>query len=214
VIPCNATGGAFTVTLYTAIGNSGRKITVKKTDSSFNAVTIDANSTETIDGALTLLLSTQYESVTLVSDGSNWHVEVRRIPSAFTSYTPTFTGWGTATSIAFWWRRVGDSIQIQGKFTCGTPTGVEARVSLPSGLTSDSTKIPAIRHVGTLARGLSSADSDRTVLIESGVTYMTFGVVGTSAALNPLTKQNGNNLSSGAEDQSVEAMFPISGWEG
>ena len=71
---CDATGAAFTVTLPAAATVSGASISVKKTDSSGNAVTIDGNGAETIDGATTLALSTQYEAVTLWSDGSNWWV--------------------------------------------------------------------------------------------------------------------------------------------
>lgn len=74
VLLCDATGGAFTITLPAAATVSGASISVKKTDASANAVTIDGNASETIDGAATRLLSTQYEAVTLWSDGSNWWV--------------------------------------------------------------------------------------------------------------------------------------------
>lgn len=74
VLLCDATGAAFTVTLPAAATVTGSSISVKKTDSSGNAVTIDGNGAETIDGATTLALSTQYEAVTLWSDGSNWWV--------------------------------------------------------------------------------------------------------------------------------------------
>jgi hypothetical protein len=73
VILADATGGAFTVTLPVATGVTV-SITVKKIDASANAVTIDGNAAETIDGAATRLLSTQYEAVTLWSDGTNWWV--------------------------------------------------------------------------------------------------------------------------------------------
>lgn len=70
----NATGGAFTVTLLSAARMIGQRVTIKKTDASANAVTIDGNSAETIDGAATVALSTQYAFRTIQSDGSNWHV--------------------------------------------------------------------------------------------------------------------------------------------
>ena len=73
VIPCDATGGAFTVNLPAASGVV-QSISIKKTDASINAVTIDGNASETIDGATTRLLSTQYEAVTLWSNGTNWMV--------------------------------------------------------------------------------------------------------------------------------------------
>jgi hypothetical protein len=69
----NATAGATTITLYAASGNSGKIVSVKKTDSSTYAVTIDGNASETLDGALTQVLSAQYDTQTYVSDGTNWH---------------------------------------------------------------------------------------------------------------------------------------------
>lgn len=69
----DATGGAVTVTLYAASGNSGKIVTVKKTDSSANAVTIDGNAAETVDGAATAALADQYDAITLICDGTNWN---------------------------------------------------------------------------------------------------------------------------------------------
>lgn len=74
VLLCDASGGAFTVTLPAAATVSGSSISVKKSDASANAVTIDGAGAETIDGAATLALSTQYEAVTLWSDGTSWWV--------------------------------------------------------------------------------------------------------------------------------------------
>lgn len=74
---CDATSGAITVTLPAvadADPTAGRVVTVKKTDASGNAVTLDADGSETIDGATTKALSSQYDSVTIVSDGTSWHI--------------------------------------------------------------------------------------------------------------------------------------------
>ena len=73
VILADATGGPITIQLPGADRGPG-PIRVKKIDSSGNAVTVDGNASETIDGATTLSLATQYEAVTLWSDGSNWSV--------------------------------------------------------------------------------------------------------------------------------------------
>jgi hypothetical protein len=73
-ILCDASGGAFTVTLPTAVGINGKLFTIKKTDSSGNAVTVDADGTETIDGALTKLISAPYDAMKIISDNSNWHI--------------------------------------------------------------------------------------------------------------------------------------------
>lgn len=78
LIPCNATSAGFTVTLLAAAAaGSGFPIGIKKTDSSANAVTVDGNSSETIDGAATHSLNSQYETVWLRCDGSNWHIDSR-----------------------------------------------------------------------------------------------------------------------------------------
>lgn len=72
LILANATGGAITVTLPPAAENEGRVIAVKKTDVSVNAVTVDGNGSETIDGATTKALASQYDVATVFSDGSGW----------------------------------------------------------------------------------------------------------------------------------------------
>jgi hypothetical protein len=72
VILCSATTAAFTVTLPTAASVAGRQYTIKKTDSSANAVTVGTTSSQTIDGSTTYSLPSQYNFVTVVSDGANW----------------------------------------------------------------------------------------------------------------------------------------------
>jgi len=72
VIRCDASAGAFTISLPTASGIKGKAYLIKKVDSSTNAVTIDPYGTETIDGAATVTLASQYDSVIVVSDGTNW----------------------------------------------------------------------------------------------------------------------------------------------
>ena len=53
---------------------SGQQYKVKKIDSTANAVTINTTSSQNIDGSSTYVLSTQYYSTTVQSDGSNWWV--------------------------------------------------------------------------------------------------------------------------------------------
>tara|TARA_B100000029_G_scaffold512340_1_gene608687 strand:- start:11 stop:1756 length:1746 start_codon:yes stop_codon:yes gene_type:complete len=74
VVFANATSGAIDVTMYTADSNGGRTLTVKKTDSSTNAVSILRAGSDTIDGATSVILYNQNESVTLISDNSNWFI--------------------------------------------------------------------------------------------------------------------------------------------
>jgi hypothetical protein len=81
VILVDATAGAITVNLLAAAtAASGFTITIKKTDSSTNAVTIDGNSGETIDGSATYVLSTQNNAVVLTTNGSNWFTTAAPAP--------------------------------------------------------------------------------------------------------------------------------------
>lgn len=71
-ISVDASGAARTITLPDAAGNTGRLFRVKKIDSSVNAVIIDGDGADTIDGAATYSLTAQYQAVDLISNGTNW----------------------------------------------------------------------------------------------------------------------------------------------
>lgn len=75
-ILANATTGAFAVTLPAASSVvSGRPYTVKKIDSSANAVTLTASGADKIDGAAIYALGVQYQYAAVESDGvSNWWI--------------------------------------------------------------------------------------------------------------------------------------------
>lgn len=94
VIECDATGGAITITLPAAATIKGKILEIKKTDTSTNAVTVDGNSSETIDGATTLALPASNDAVVIQSDGTNW--KIRRLQKSptqqvFTSSSGTYT---------------------------------------------------------------------------------------------------------------------------
>jgi hypothetical protein len=73
----NNAGGNRTVTLPTAVGNSGKHITVKKLDAG-NTLSVATVLNQTIDGVNATLtphaITIQYESIAVVSDGANWWV--------------------------------------------------------------------------------------------------------------------------------------------
>lgn len=102
-----------TVTLPTAADNTHRIITVKKVDSGTGTVTVDGESSETIDGETGFVIYNQYSSITVQSTGSAWVIIDRimtsldkRIYAHGGSYNggnaPTITlsaGGGTLSSI-------------------------------------------------------------------------------------------------------------------
>ena len=67
----STSGGAVTINLPTAVGNKAIFNFVKVTGDA-SVVTIDGNSSETINGAATKSLGSQYSKVRIVSNNSNW----------------------------------------------------------------------------------------------------------------------------------------------
>jgi hypothetical protein len=68
---CSGTSANYTVALPAASGNAGKFIGLRMSTALTKIVTIDGNSSETIDGATTQLMH-DGESVLLMCDGSNW----------------------------------------------------------------------------------------------------------------------------------------------
>lgn len=67
----DATTTSFTVTLPTAIGNSGLTYKITKSTAS-NVVTIDGNASETIGGTTTVDLVSLNDNIVITSNGANW----------------------------------------------------------------------------------------------------------------------------------------------
>jgi hypothetical protein len=87
VVYGDASGGAFTLTLPSAASNSGKIFRLKKTDSSYNQITISG----TIDGASSKKLATQNEVFEITSDGTNWKVTAHSYPLYLGTFTITPT---------------------------------------------------------------------------------------------------------------------------
>jgi len=73
-IKVDATAAPVTITLMLASSGKEKRLTIKKIDASANAVTVDGSGSETIDDAATVALSSQYDSVSIMSDGTEWWV--------------------------------------------------------------------------------------------------------------------------------------------
>lgn len=175
----SASGASFAITLPTAVGKSGQSIVIEHSGTSFSQVyALNTTSSQTIGGLASgvVKLVTTGEVFNLLSDGSNWRIFEHKCNTQWATYTPTFTGYGTVGSIDFRWRRTGTNIEVQGKASAGTPTAVEARVSLPTGATTVSA-LPTISVVGPFVRTTALSGS-AYVLIEPSVTYFTFSLAG------------------------------------
>ena len=73
IVLMDASGGNRTVELPDESASSGQVVTVKKTDSSVNTVTVSAP-TGTIDGAATSVIKYENQARPYESDGTNYHI--------------------------------------------------------------------------------------------------------------------------------------------
>jgi len=67
-----------TLTLPTASDNTGRILTVKKSDSGAGKIVLTPEGAETLDGRTDYTLWVQYDSYTFQSDGANWQLIAQR----------------------------------------------------------------------------------------------------------------------------------------
>ena len=72
----DTTSTTITVTLPTAVGISGKQYTIKDKvgNAGIRNITVATTSSQTIDGSTTQRINTGYESLTVISDGSNWYI--------------------------------------------------------------------------------------------------------------------------------------------
>jgi hypothetical protein len=104
IILVDATANTVTIALPAASGCTGKKFNIKRIDSSNTYdVVIDPNSAETIDGAATVDLINQFDSIEIMSDGTNWFITANNrkkesvtFSTATTAYTMTANTWITA----------------------------------------------------------------------------------------------------------------------
>lgn len=130
----------------------------------------------------------------------------------WTAYTPTSPNgsFGTLTGTECYHKRQGSDLLVNCKFTTGTVAASEARISLPTGLTSASSAIiPSVRIHGYWLYTTGAAAVAGSVLIEPSVSYFTFGYQTSSTGGG--TKQNANGFGSGT-GLSFHARIPIQGW--
>jgi hypothetical protein len=126
------------------------------------------------------------------------------------AYTPTFTSFGTVSTNGCFWRRVGSNVELLCRWSNGTTTGSEARVSLPSGLTVSTTELASLKVVGNAWRNVAGAYYAYYVNCEAGNSYVTFGA-SAAATQTPILKLNGTNFAN-SEAVGFHCSIPIQGW--
>lgn len=98
ILLVDCTAGAITITLPDAVGNTGLSLYIKKIDSSGNAVTIATVNNQTIDGAATQTISTQWQTYQLKAGiGAGTTQEWQSLSISTSGGGSSFNG-GTITS--------------------------------------------------------------------------------------------------------------------
>lgn len=138
------------------------------------------------------------------------------VVTAWENYTPTFNGFGTPTGIDARWMRVGTSLKAQIKFTSGTVSATTARISIPSGLTIDSSAQNKI--IGTVATQTTTTTGIPTialVFVESGqTTNISFSNTADGTTSKSLSACNATQLFNSNFAEALQFEVPIAEWSG
>lgn len=214
-------GTTFAVTVPTAVGNSGLEYFIKKTDASFTtAMSLLSTSAQTFDGVTSATLSTQNEGFGIVADGGNWQIKNHKTNFGPTSYSPNYgAGFGTVTNSQAWWTRTGSIMRIFGSATSGTVAAAVVTISLPTGATVDTSRVPstanANSYVGRFIYSSTTGGQTKAgVLVVAGSgTALLLSGDDAGSAQDPFVNQNGSTIF-GASNKAFSfwAEFPVTGW--
>jgi hypothetical protein len=161
-------GASFTATLPTAVGISGKQITLIHGGTSLTQVyTLATTSGQTIGGIASgsYVLHTNGEVTVLESDNANWRIVSRKTETAWnssgaiaitaTTTNPTKPSGVTDDDLS--WRRVGSMVHIRGRYRQSNNTSAnngsgDYLIALPSGIVIDT----AITGTFTTVEGWNS----------------------------------------------------------
>jgi hypothetical protein len=199
----DASSGAVTISLLSAAtAGSGFTLTIKKTDSSANAVIVDGNASETIDSALTFALKGQNDGIQIMSNGANWFISVRSsiiydvngnellkfgtTAAAVNEATITNAATGNAPSISATGDDTNIGIIVKGKGTGpvrlgqATSTGVQLEVDQPI---------------------LDSSGNELIKVVKTASAVNEITVANAASAANPIISATGNDANIGIDFQ-------------
>lgn len=135
------------------------------------------------------------------------------------AYTPTFgAGFGTVAVSAFYSRRVGDSLEVKGKWTNGTVAANTASISVGYGggnanVTIDTTKVSINSIIGSAQTSLASTTQFAVFPIApaSNATTIGFTLQNSTTGFGS-GAQLGSSISATGSQNAVAFSVPIVGW--
>jgi len=131
----------------------------------------------------------------------------------WTSYTPTFSEFGTVSAIEFFYRRVGNNMEIRGKFASGTPTANPCSFTLPSGYSVGNGQPANYIEVGRAARAINYIGEKDILLISKPFEQkIYFGILNSTVAENPLVPVRSGAIVQVNDYLSILCSVPIAQW--
>jgi hypothetical protein len=164
-------GASFTQTLFTAVGNTGKRITLFHNGTSLTQVyTLNTTGGQTIGGIASgsYALYTNGEKLELISDGANWLILDHKTDTGWVDFPSVAAGtlitavttsptYGTIAQNYARWKRDGDDVIVEWFYrqtTAGTAGSGMYIFNLPTGITVHTTSHPtnaATTNVGTFS---------------------------------------------------------------
>lgn len=133
-------GGALTINLPAAASHTGRVINFIRTNAANNnTFVIDPNGAETVGNLSTINMIARDESLSILSDGTNWRIVEHRTNSYLGAISTT-SNFTNTTIVANYWKR-GDRLigLVKGTMT-GTPGAASLTITLPNSWSVDTAK--------------------------------------------------------------------------
>jgi hypothetical protein len=172
---------ATTITLPTAAGCPGRVYMIKNasTTGPTPVVSIATTSSQTIDGAASWTLTSAYETITCISNGTNWNVSAQSLPG------------GSGVN----WTQNGNSVASQKSI------GTISNYSLP--FITNNTEKMRLTNTGSLGIGTSTFNvtNPEKLVVDAGTTTSVNAIVG-KGSIDSYLQLNIQNSSAGTNASS------------
>ncbi len=222
------TAGDYTVTVYsnTASNYGGTSTQLTTPVSSIAALIGSFNTTFTTPGSAAPYIEVRINGIAGTTGLwlNNFYVGPGTLVqgaavSEWVSYTPTITGFGSATSIVGQYRRVGSQMEIMASWVAGTVSGSLVSASLPTGfnlnssvLTINNTTSNTGNVVGHYTNPTTTAAGYVVTAPATDSTLLYFGAKNTGTASG--TPQVGTAIFSNSVNIAIIATVPISQFSG
>ena len=239
LITLDSSGGTFDITLPTAVGRTGKQFTLKKISNDLTAINLLFTGGQNLDSYTTYGLYTYNESLTFVSNGTNYVILDHKTDTPWidngaltiTASTSNPTKGGTITRDKVFYRRQGSDVYLMYQYhhtTAGTSGTGQYIFTLPVEI--DTNIVPAVG--GAMNTTLVATDETPSIISSNGfvtnntnrgqatcvlrtsTTFSVFGLQGVSAAAAII--QSGTNMDLSANNCGYTFLIgpiPVVGWK-